>query len=77
MIERPLMRLAYQHIQGEVYIVLAIAPHMKDTDREVVVISSLTDSALRFIELDRFFELSPKSGKPRFQLVVPNLTPKV
>ena len=49
---------------------LGFATHMKEGP-EIVIISSLENAEVKFIELEKFFEKSP-AGVVRFELVTPS-----
>lgn len=70
--ERPLVRMAYSHFKGGIYVVLGFAEDEK-TKEEVVIYSSLENGKTFIRPLSTFFDIHPSLKVPRFQLVSPNL----
>ena len=71
-IERPLLRMAYQHFKGDTYVILGFAIDEKTTE-EVVIYSNLNDGITYIRPLKDFFAIHPKFNVPRFQLVTPRV----
>lgn len=67
---KPIFRMLYQHFSGEVFILWGNAQHRK-TKEWILILSSTKDAHVEWIEADKFFDLEPKTGIPRFQLVIP------
>lgn len=74
-INRPLLRMAYKHISGEVFVVWGICKDFTakvgESDNEIVILASLKDGTPLWFPLAKFWDKSPKTGEPRFELVTP------
>lgn len=69
--EKIQIRLPYQHVTGKIWVVHGFAKHMK-TGVPIVLISSLDDGRVEFIEEANFFDINPANNKVRFELVKPS-----
>ena len=70
--ERPLIRLAYRHFKGGIYVILGFAEEEKSKE-EVVIYSSLEDGKTYTRPLKDFFAIHPQLNVPRFQLITPSV----
>lgn len=70
--ERPLVRIAYQHFKGGIYVVLGFAEEEK-TGEEVVIYSDLANGKSYVRPIKDFFALHPTLKVPRFVAVTPQV----
>lgn len=71
----PKLRMAYQHLSGELYVVWGCASILIDKnnpeEKDVVVMTRLSDGEPFYTSLKNFFDKHPVTQEPRFQLVIP------